>query len=434
MSVGGGTRWQSIAHVARITGLSDETIRKYCIAIPKVHFPSARMVDDRWEIPDDEARAAKVVDRALVLARTGLSEPSLTQLERLGKISCNSEGKFSLDQEVYLHTAKRLERGEGNTATRANDLDDETAALVAESTAPANSPSNQDGQAEARPGSQVGIVLVRPGLPLMQDFVEYMTEHKDPARLADEFFAGQYAPAFIPPVGVEYYVALGPGPAHDVDGPSGTWVRRYPRWSYDGKNLVCDGQTELLVDGLFRRGAIPEQYAHTSAAYRLLEAVWNARAIEARGRLKEKARVARVAFLPDLVWRPDVPNWIRRYQEERLHPSEFPDSVRAALVNVPFLPTFNMFSYESTGEVRKDPSGGTYTVIGVSRGYSDEFGWGADMSPEAALRSELMWPGRHAKGEVPPWYAPANAEYLAAKAAWEQMQREGRALKAERGE
>lgn len=40
-----------------------------------------------------------------------------------------------------------------------------------------------------------------------------------------------------------------------------------------------------------------------------------------------------------------------------------------------------------------------------------------------------MWPGVHDEGEVRPRDAAENAEYLAWKAAWEDMQRAGRRLK-----
>lgn len=432
--------WLTITHVARLTGLSDETIRKYCIA--KVHFPSARLVDDRWEIPEDEARAAKIIDRSVVVVRNGLKEPWLAQLERLGKLRCSSDGKFSLDHEVYLHRVKALldpasapafEEPAARTAvtTSGDPVPPEaTAPLASAAATPAPQPSGQPTPDVARP-PQTEVVLVRQGLELMKEFFEYMTEHRDPARLPDEFFTGENALEFIPPVGVEYHVAWGPGGMHDEDGrPADTWVHRYARWTFDGKNLAREAEGELFVKGFYPRGSVPDQYAEANARYRLLRDHWNLRATEARARLRDRARIARVTFLPDSTWRPDVRGWLRRYQEQRLHPSEFPDSVKAALVDAEFFPTHNMFFYESTGEVRSNELG-EYTVIGITPGFSDWFGL-VDRCPLDPLPAELMWPGTHAKGEVRPQDKVDNAEYMAWKGAWEDMQREGRRLKERR--
>lgn len=382
----GNVRWQTIAYVARLTGLSDETIRKYCIATPKVHFPNARLVDERWEIPDDEVRAAYIIDRSLIVGRSGLTESRLTQLERLGKLACSNDGKFSLDQEVFLHSVKAVEDlasvplFEERRAPRAVTGLGESVALDAPAAAAsaavipgaAGLPGLAPSQGQRQ--QQTEVVLVRPGIALMDEFRAYMTDHKDPARLPDEFFAGEYAPEFIPPVGVKFHVALGPGGRGDDEQPWGTWVCRYPQWGYDGKNLRWEGECEICIPGFYSRGSIPDEYGEDVANYRLLRGLWNARAAEARSRLREKARIARVAFLPDFAWRPDVRNWVVRYQRERLHPSEFPDSVKAGLVDVAFIPTYNMFFYASTGEVISDGAGGAFTIIGLTPGFSDEFG------------------------------------------------------------
>jgi hypothetical protein len=280
----------------------------------------------------------------------------------------------------------------------------------------------------------VGSLDVQPlNAELLRDeFVAYMTEHRDPVRLPDEFFGGEYAADFIPPTGVEYHVALGPGGECHEDGlPKHTWVSRYPRWSWDGTNLAREADGEFCVEGFYQRGSVPDEYAAANEKYRLLRDHWSLRAAEARARLRDRARIARVTFLPDSMWRPDVRGWLRRYQEQRLHPSEFPDSVKAALVDVEFFPTHNMFFYESTGEVRSDGAGGEYTVIGITPGFSDEFG-PVDGSPLEPLPALLMWPGRHAEGEVRPRDKVDNAEYKAWEGAWEDMQREGRRLKERR--
>jgi hypothetical protein len=442
MATSGDTRWLTIATAARYTGLSDETIRKYCIATPKVHFPSARLVDDRWEIPEDEVRAAKVIDRSLVLVGSGLTESRLTQLERLGKIECSGDGKFSLDQQVYLHRVKTLEdpasalafeeRAAPNavTGTRHPSAPEEATVPLAQPAAtPAAQPAGQS-TPDAQRAQQTEIVLVRPGIALLDEFLAYMTEHKDPARLPDEFFAGEYALEFIPPVGVEYYVALGPG-VDELDGRPNTWVRVYPRWTWDGEKLAREAEREFYVEGFYRRGIVPDQYAEASAKYRLLRGHWNLRAAEARARLSDRARTARVTFLPDSTLRPDVEGWLRRYETQRLHPSEFPDSVKAALVEVEFFPTYNMFFYESTGEVRGNAAGGEYTVVGITLGYSDEFG-PVEQCPLEPLPGLLMWPGRHDEGDIRPRDRVDNAEYVAWEEAWADVQREGRRLKERR--
>lgn len=86
--------------------------------------------------------------------------------------------------------------------------------------------------------------IIRPGIDREDEFLAFMTKHKDPTRLSDEFFAVEHAPEFIPPVGVEHYVALGPaGPVDSGGQPTGTWVRRYARWRYDGKKLKQEAVT-----------------------------------------------------------------------------------------------------------------------------------------------------------------------------------------------
>ena len=147
--------------------------------------------------------------------------------------------------------------------------------------------------------------------------------------------------------------------------------------------------------------------------------------------MRERARLARVTFLPDSMWRPDVRGWLQRYEQQRLHPSEFPTSVKAALVGADFFPPYNALFYESTGEVRIDALGGEYTVIGVTGGFSDEFGW-VDRIPLGPLPALLMWHGIHAEGDVRPQDAAENAEYIAWEEAWADMQREGRRLKERR--
>jgi hypothetical protein len=93
-----------------------------------------------------------------------------------------------------------------------------------------------------------------------------------------------------------------------------------------------------------------------------------------------------------------------------------------------------MFFWESTGEVRSDGAGGEYTVLAITPGFSDEFGPVEDALPLEPLPALLMWPGRHAEGEVRPRDAIENAEYVVWEEAWNDMQREGRRLKERRFE
>lgn len=137
--------------------------------------------------------------------------------------------------------------------------------------------------------------------------------------------------------------------------------------------------------------------------------------------------------LPERVWGLDVRSWIARYQTEKLHPSVFPDSVKVGLVDVPFIPTYDMFLYESTGEVRLDAHGNEYTVMRVTPGFSEDDGFKQfDGRPLEPLPLWLMWHGRHAEGEVRPYEVAESAEYMVWEQAWEEMQREGRRLKAQR--
>jgi len=269
-----------------------------------------------------------------------------------------------------------------------------------------------------------------------------MIGHGDPRRLPDEIFAGRYAPEFIPPVGAMYFVCLNVAPPADPETiEPRTIVRSYPYWrlSRNGKYLERLPQVDTLsVPAVLKRGSIPSEFAPSSARYVQLRESWRMRAVEARAKLRLRVAGGGASFLESFSEPPRIEAELARYQEERLHPSELPESVMANLINTPFLPVIGMARVECTGQLTycdkhngmlidsDDPEPGcdVYTWCRRTAGWDDSVnGVVAHEAEERALAVQ----GAYANGYEPIDCRLGNAEYDAYRAAWEQAQERHRA-------
>jgi hypothetical protein len=403
-SIEAAARWITIGQAVRLTGLSDQTLRAHCA---KGTFPSRRMPEG-WELEERGLRAAQIIDIPLAVRHTGVKEALINQFYRLEKIELSDDGKLSLDQVAYI-----VENAAGIAA--APSFEPRPGPAPIENLVARDAATGSPNRGQRFP------IAERPSDPVWSSFARYMTT-KNIDDLPDEIFCGAYAPAFIPPLDVIYFVAIGFGFDEEC---TGTRVRQYAYWtlSRDKASFKRIPETDFLIPGAVARGAIPDEFAGLVEEHRQLEAAWQLRSASVRGSLAARSLVS-PPFLAHFSESPDVGGCLKRYEEELFPPSRFPESVATLLVDVDFHPPIGVFRFEATGEhgrwLSRDGLPVNYAFVERTAGWDDH----AVGPCETAKRREPM-AGEYAKGEVPLSCCVANARYAAFEQDWELMRVRG---------